>query len=126
MSSHSLRHLTRAFAMLPAMIAVLCAFGGIATSQDQPAPKWELYGGYSFVYPNASVYALLPGGLIPVSSRLESDPRGMGASVTYDFNRWFGLSLDASTHLNSGETGLAMRNRVDLTRYAIRRGLVEP
>jgi outer membrane protein OmpA-like peptidoglycan-associated protein len=91
------------------MIAVLCAFGGIATSQDQPAPKWELYGGYSFVYPNASVYALLPGGLIPVSSRLESDPRGMGASVTYDFNRWFGLSLDASTHLNSGETGLAMR-----------------
>jgi outer membrane protein OmpA-like peptidoglycan-associated protein len=95
--------------MLPAMIAVLCTVATLAAAQDQPAPKWELYGGYSFFDPGAGVHALLPGGVLPVASRLESNPRGAGASITYDFNRWFGLTLDASTHFNSGETGLAMR-----------------
>jgi outer membrane protein OmpA-like peptidoglycan-associated protein len=95
--------------MLPAMIAVLCTVATLAAAQDQPAPKWELYGGYSFLYPNADVHAMLPEGLLPVSSPLESNPRGAGASITYDFNRWFGLTLDASTHWGSGESGLEKR-----------------
>ncbi len=106
MSSQSSIHPSRVLIMLPAVIAVLCTFGTLAAAQDQPAPKWELYGGYSFLYPNANVHALLPGGLLPVSSPLESNPRGVGGSITYDFNRWFGLTLDASTHWGSGETGL--------------------
>jgi outer membrane protein OmpA-like peptidoglycan-associated protein len=102
--------------MLAAMIAVLCTVATLAAAQDQPAPKWELYGGYSFLYPNANVHAMLPEGLLPVSSSLESNPRGAGASITYDFNRWFGLTLDASTHLGSGETGL--NDRVDDTGFS--------
>ena len=111
MSSQAKRksHPGRAFAMLSALIAALCMFVLLAAAQDQPAPKWELYGGYSFFYPNADVHAMLPGGLLPVSSPLESSPRGVAASITYDFNRWFGLTLDGSTHLGSGETGLVMR-----------------
>ena len=46
-----------------------------------------------------------------MSSRLESNPRGADASLTYNFNRWFGLTLDTSTHWGSGETGLP--NRID-------------
>jgi outer membrane protein OmpA-like peptidoglycan-associated protein len=92
--------------MVPALTVVLCIFATLAAAQDQPAPKWELYGGYSFLYPNADVHGLLPGGLLPVSSPLESNPRGVGASITYDFNRWFGLTLDGSTHWGSGETTL--------------------
>jgi outer membrane protein OmpA-like peptidoglycan-associated protein/opacity protein-like surface antigen len=92
-----------------AVLAVLCALGTSAAAQDRPAPKWELYGGYSFLYPNSDVHAMLPGGLLPVTSPLESNPRGLGGSVTYDFNRWFGLTLDGSTHWGSDETGLAMR-----------------
>jgi len=41
-----------------------------------------------------------------VSSPLESNPRGLGGSVTYDFKRWFGLTLDGSTHWGSGESSL--------------------
>jgi opacity protein-like surface antigen len=111
MSSQSKSHPSRVLAMLPAMLAVLFTVATLAVAQDQPAPKWELYGGYSFFYPGADVHGLLPGGLLPVSSRLESNPRGAGASITYDFNRWFGLTLDTSTHWGSGETGLA--NRID-------------
>jgi outer membrane protein OmpA-like peptidoglycan-associated protein len=116
MSSHSKRHLGRLLAMLPATIAVLCAISTLAAAQDQPAPKWELFGGYSFLYPNADFHAMLPGGLLPVSSPLESNPRGLGGSLTYDFNRWFGLTLDGSTHWGSGETGLG--KQIDDTAFS--------
>jgi outer membrane protein OmpA-like peptidoglycan-associated protein/opacity protein-like surface antigen len=95
--------------MLTAMIAVLCAFATFSAAQDQPAPKWELYGGYSLFHPGADVHGQLPGALLPLSSRLEANPRGAGASLTYDFNRWFGLTLDTSIHWGSGEAGLAKR-----------------
>ena len=109
MSSHSKSHLGRVLAMLAAMIVVLCAFVTPAAAQDQPAPKWELFGGYSFLYPNSTVHGVLPLGLVPISSQLESNPRGVGASATYNFNRWFGLTLDASTHWGSGENPFARR-----------------
>ena len=109
MSFQSKSHLGRVSAMLPAMIAVLCAFATLAAAQDKPAPKWELYGGYSFFHPGADVHGQLPGALLPLSSRLEANPRGAGASITYNFNNWLGLTLDSSTHWGSGETTLATR-----------------
>jgi opacity protein-like surface antigen len=110
MSSHS-RNPCGRVAMRLAVVAVLCSVGTLAAAQDQPASKWELFGGYSFLYPGADVHGTLPGGLLPLTSRLESNPRGAGASVTYNFNRWFGLTLDTSTHWGSGETTL--RRRID-------------
>jgi outer membrane protein OmpA-like peptidoglycan-associated protein len=109
MSSQSKSHPGRVLAMLPAMIAVLFTFATLAAAQDQPAPKWELYGGYSFFQPGADVHGQQPGALSPISSRMEANPRGVGLSVTYDFNRWFGLTLDTSTHWGSGEGGLQKR-----------------
>jgi outer membrane protein OmpA-like peptidoglycan-associated protein/opacity protein-like surface antigen len=111
MSHHLKGNLGRVLAMLPAMIALLCAFATLAAAQDQPAPKWELYGGYSFWYPGADVHGTLPQGLVPLTSLMESNPRGAGAAVTYNFNRWFGLTLDASDHWGSGEKGIG--NRID-------------
>jgi outer membrane protein OmpA-like peptidoglycan-associated protein/opacity protein-like surface antigen len=101
--------------MLLAVVAVLCSLGTFAVAQDHPAPKWELFGGYSFVYPGADVHGLLPGGILPVSSRMEANPRGIGASLTYNFNRWFGLTVDSSGHWGSGESGL--NNRIDDTGF---------
>lgn len=109
MSSHSHKPCGRVAVMRLAVVAILCSVGTLAAAQDQPAPKWELFGGYSFFSPGADVNGTLPGGVLAVSSRLESNPRGAGASLTYDFNRWFGLTLDASTHWGSRETGLAKR-----------------
>jgi outer membrane protein OmpA-like peptidoglycan-associated protein len=109
MSSHSHNPRGRVAVMLLAVVGVLCSVGTLAVAQDQPAPKWELFGGYSFVYPGGDVHGLLPLGVSPVSSRLEANPRGVGASLTYDFNRWFGLTGDISGHWGSGETGLNSR-----------------
>jgi outer membrane protein OmpA-like peptidoglycan-associated protein/opacity protein-like surface antigen len=110
MSSQSKSHPGRVLAMLTAMIAVLCMFAGLAAAQDQPAPKWELYGGYSYFYPHADIHGQLPGAPLPFpGTRLESNPRGAGASITYNFNHWFGLTLDTSTHWGSGEATFARR-----------------
>jgi len=111
MSSHSHNACGRVAVMRLAVVAILCSVGTLAAAQDQPAPKWELFGGYSFVYPGADVHGVLPLGVLPVTSRLESNPRGAGASLTYNFNRWFGLTGDISGHWGSGETGL--NNRID-------------
>jgi outer membrane protein OmpA-like peptidoglycan-associated protein len=91
------------------VMAVLCIAGTLAAAQDQTVPKWELFGGYSFFHPGADVHGTLPLGLLPVTSRLESNPRGVGASLTYNFNHWFGLTLDTSTHWGSGESTLGRR-----------------
>src|SRR5690349_13560784 len=104
MLAHSNWRLARALTILSAIVAALCMFGTVAAAQNQPAPKWELFGGYSFLYPGANINGQLPGALLPLSSRLESNPRGAGASVTYNFTDWFGLTLDTSTHWGSGET----------------------
>ncbi|MFZ0418186.1 MAG: OmpA family protein [Candidatus Sulfotelmatobacter sp.] len=108
MSSHAQKLYGRIAIMRLVVVAALCGMGTLAAAQDQSAPKWELYGGYSFFYPNANVHAMLPGGLVEVSSPLESNPRGLGGSLTYDFKRWFGLTLDGSADWHSGESGLAM------------------
>jgi outer membrane protein OmpA-like peptidoglycan-associated protein len=109
MSSHSHNRSGRVAVMLLASVAVLCGFGAPAAGQDRPAPKWELYGGYSAFYPGCDLHGLLPGGLTPVTSCLKWNPPGAGASVTYNFNRWFGLTVDASGDWAGGETGLAER-----------------
>jgi hypothetical protein len=85
------------------------SLGTLAAAQDQAAPSWELYAGYSVFHPAANVHGLLPGGLLPVSSRLEANPRAVGAGVTYNFNRWLGLTGDISGHWGSGEIGAAER-----------------
>ncbi len=109
MLAHSKRRLARALTMMSAIVAALCVFGTVAAAQNQPTPKWELFGGYSFFDPGANINGQLPGALLPLSSRLESNPRGAGASVTYNFTNWLGLTLDTSTHWGSGETGLVKR-----------------
>ena len=109
MSLHSKSPSSRVAVMCLAMVAILCSIGTLASAQDQPAPKWELFGGYSFFHPGTDVHGLLPGGLLPVTSRLESNPRGVGASITYNFNRWFGLTGDISGQFGSNESGVVGR-----------------
>ena len=109
MSSHAHNFYSRKAVKRLIVVVVLYGVGTLAAAQDQAAPKWELYGGYSFFYPGADVHGLLPGGLVPVSSPVESNAKGAGASITYNFNRWFGMTGDISADLSSGESGVEMR-----------------
>ncbi len=120
MLSHSQSRCNLQMALLIAIFAVLCTLTTLSIAQDndsrnQPAPKWEIFGGYSFFYPDADVHGLLPGGILPVSSPLESDPRGAGASLTYNFTRWLGVTGDISGHWDSNETTVI--ERIDDTSF---------
>jgi outer membrane protein OmpA-like peptidoglycan-associated protein len=115
MLSHLKSYPGRVLAVLPAMSALLFIIATFAAAQDQAPPKWELYGGYSLLYPNTDVHGLRPGALLPVSSVLETNPKGVGLSGTYNFNRWLGLTVDGSNHWGSGESQLF--NRIDDTRF---------
>jgi outer membrane protein OmpA-like peptidoglycan-associated protein len=109
MSSHSQNPCGRVVVAWLAVLVAVCGLGTLLIAQDQPAPKWELYGGYSAFYPGCDLHGLLPGGVVPVTSCLKWDPRGAGVSVTYDFNRWFGLTVDSSGQWGSGNAGTAAR-----------------
>ncbi len=116
MLSHLKSRLARRLAMLAAIIAFLFTFAALAQAQEQPPPKWELFGGYSVFDPGANITGQLPGALLPLSSRLEWNPRGAGASVTYDFNKWLGLTLDTSIDWGSGESTFA--KKIDDTAFS--------
>lgn len=120
MSSHFQSHPGPVAAMLVAALAVLSGVGTLAEAQDQasvsapasshpvtphdhPFPRWELFGGYSFLYPGANLHYINPGATLPVSIRQESNPRGVGASLTYNLNRWLGLTGDFSGNFKDGE-----------------------
>jgi len=109
MLSHLEGCLAGRLTMLAAIVAALCIFPNLAAAQEPSPPKWELFGGYSVFDPGATISGELPGALLPLSSRLEWNPRGAGASVTYNFDSWVGLTLDTSTHWGSGESGLPKR-----------------
>jgi outer membrane protein OmpA-like peptidoglycan-associated protein len=109
MSSQSQNGLIRSAVVRLAIRATMCSFVAVATAQDQSSPKWEIFGGYSFFYPNSDVHGMLSGGIVPVGSAIESNPRGAGISLTYDFSHWFGLTGDISGNLSSGESGVPSR-----------------
>jgi outer membrane protein OmpA-like peptidoglycan-associated protein len=120
MSSHAHKSCGRIAMMRLAMVAVLCSVGTLAAAQEPPPPKWELYGGYSAFYPGCDMHGLLPGAVVPVSSCLKWNPRGAGATITYDFNRWFGLSVDSSGQWGSGASGVAARiDRVEFFNLSV-------
>lgn len=77
--------------------------------QQPSAPKLEIFGGYSAYFPGATASGLLPLGITPIASCLCWNKRGAGASITYDFNRWLGLTADTSGHWGDGATTTAGR-----------------
>ena len=81
---------------LLAAIAIACLPVRILSAQQPAVPKFELFGGYSYVYPNSQLTGTLPGGVTPVSSCLCSIPRGAGVSATINLLPWLGLTADFS------------------------------
>ena len=73
MSSQSKSRPGRMLAMLSATVVFLCTFATFAAAQEQSAPKWELYGGYSFMHFGADVHGQL-GSIVPVKQPPGSEP----------------------------------------------------
>ena len=81
------------------LITIACALsslGTLASAQD-PSPKDEIFGGYSWLAPN---------GWGDLNYKINNIPKGFDASNTYYFSRAhnFGLLIDGSGHFNGATT----------------------
>src|SRR4051812_29178955 len=100
MSTHWISNPGRLAIKIMALVVVLGFLGDRARAQEQ-TPKFELFGGWSYIYPNSRLHAINPA----VNANQESNPRGIGVAATYNFKRWLGLTADFSGTLwGSGET----------------------
>jgi hypothetical protein len=93
------------FSTLLCLLAGLAAIGssaakaqGFIPRETGPAPKVEVFAGYSYLYPHTTATGYLPNGIAPVSTCLCSIPDGGGGSITYDFTPWLGLTVDGGVH----------------------------
>ncbi len=64
-----------------------------AQTQDNPQPKAEIFGGYSFLHPGVNVNG--------TSLDLENIPAGWGAAVTFNVAPHFGFTADFGGHYHT-------------------------
>jgi len=75
-------------------VAVLL-LAGRAWSQEDQTPKYEIFTGYQWAHPGATVPVAGQPATAPIGAKLPDLPKGAGASFTYFFNRYFGMEADA-------------------------------
>jgi len=71
-------------------------------SLGDSASKWDIFAGYSFLAPNATVQGYLPNGLVDGTSQngvpILTEKLGSTESITRYFNLHFGLQIDSGQH----------------------------
>jgi len=81
--------------LLLAIVAGAVAIGTITTAQaqDNPQPKVEIFGGYSFLRPGVNVNG--------TAINLDNVPAGWGAAATFNVANHFGLTADFGAHYHT-------------------------
>ncbi|HUN89581.1 MAG TPA: PKD domain-containing protein [Terriglobales bacterium] len=81
--------------VLIALALFVFLFASSAVLAQEAPPKVDVFAGYSWYNPGATVNGI----------QLGSNPAGFAISPTYNINRWFGLSVDGSGHWGSSGLG---------------------
>ncbi len=85
----SLREFPRGCFWLALIVLILTA-SSLVVAQEPPTPKVDIFGGYAWMDPGGSV-----GGV-----QLKSMAKGFGVTSTFNFSKYFGISLDGGGHFN--------------------------
>jgi len=64
----------------------------LALAQSDSNPKWDLFAGYQWQHPGATVPLGDPNN--PTAYSLEDMPKGIGTALTYNFDKHWGLETD--------------------------------
>ena len=81
-------------ALVLAVVVVLLP--SLLSAQDETPPKADIFIGYQWLSPGGTV----PLGTPLVGTKLPSMPNGFGVTGTYNFDKWWGLSLDAGANFH--------------------------
>jgi hypothetical protein len=83
--------------LLPSSLVAQVAASQGSGNPNAPAPKWDIFVGYSVLDPRGTFYPIQPdGSVLPVSFKLEKV--GLLESATYYFTRYVGLQVEAGQH----------------------------
>lgn len=88
--------------LIPGLLLVLAVVFGAAgaMAQEQETPKFELFTGYQWLHPGATVPAPGQSFNSPVGLKLPDLPDGAGGSLTYFFSKYVGLEGDFGRNWN--------------------------
>lgn len=85
------------FAILALVLTSSAAF-----AQSDSNPKWDLFAGYQWLHPGATVPAAFGDPNNPIAYRVPDMPKGFGAALTYNFDPHWGFEFDLGHNWGSG------------------------
>jgi hypothetical protein len=90
----------RPMALVAFSLLAVMFLSASALTQDRPVPKVDLFTGYQWLNPGATVP--LPGHSVfaPVGRKLPGIPQGFGTALTYNFDQHWGLTFDYGGNYN--------------------------
>ncbi|MBZ5722885.1 MAG: hypothetical protein LAO03_21300 [Acidobacteriia bacterium] len=96
------------------MVLGMVIWSATALAQEDAVPKVEVFTGYQWLNPGGSVPAPGSNPLAPRALKLPSIPQGAGGSLTYNFNRYWGLEGDLGGNWNkfANETTVSVGPRL--------------
>jgi hypothetical protein len=90
---------------------------------NAPAPKWDIFVGYSILDPFGTFYPIQPDGtVLPVSFKIEKT--GMLESASYFFKRNVGVSVESGQHDLFTNTGFALTGSSNSGILTLQSGLI--
>lgn len=128
MYSQKFRTMSRVFALafvasLPCYLAAQVVASQGKGNPDAPAPKWDVFVGYSILDPRGTFYPIQPdGSVLPVSFKLEKT--GLLESAAYYFNRHVGVLVESGQHDLFTNTGFAATGASNSGILTLESGLV--
>jgi outer membrane protein OmpA-like peptidoglycan-associated protein len=71
-------------------------------AQSESYPKWDLFAGYQWLHPGGTVPGAYSDPNNPSRYTIPDLPKGAGAALTYNMDRYWGIELDAGHNWNTG------------------------
>ncbi|MDR3774579.1 MAG: hypothetical protein P4L26_14595 [Terracidiphilus sp.] len=128
MSSQNVRAVSRVLALafvacLPGSLAAQVVASQANGNANSPAPKWDIFVGYSILDPRGTFNTVQPdGSVLPATFNLEK--RGLLEEATYYFNRNAGIQVESGQHDLFTNTGFANKGSSNSGILSLSSGLI--
>jgi hypothetical protein len=110
-------------ALAPAALSAQVTPTASGTPPIYPAPKWDIFIGYSFFAPYDTVHALQPNGeILPFDFEVEK--KGLTESVAYFYSRHWGIQVESGQHDLFTDTGGSNQGSSNSGIFTLEPGLV--
>jgi hypothetical protein len=78
--------------------AVTLFVPSLLSAQSQDAPKYEVFGGYSWYHAGGSVPPTVVGSVVVNGSTVPNFEKGWAGQFAYNLNHWAGIAVDVNGH----------------------------